>query len=72
MTIYESEGFYFKNKEEAEKYMKNIAVKYFKENPLDEGDLENLPCGGKQYVADRRLKRDRATIVSYIKVIKVQ
>ncbi len=51
--------------------MKDIAIKYWKENPFDERDLEDLPCGGKQYVADRYLKRDNAKIVSYVKIITV-
>ena len=71
MEIYESNGIYFRNKEDADKNMKDIAIKYWKEHPLDERDLEDLPCGGKQYVADRYLKRDNANIVSYVKIITV-
>jgi len=72
MKIYNVNGDYYKNKEVAEKKMKDIAIKYWKENPLDERDLENLICGGKQYVADRYLKKEYAKIVSYIKIINVK
>ena len=71
MKIYKVNGDYYQNKEVAENKMKDIAIKYWEQNPLDERDLESLECGGKQYVADRYLKKDMATIVSYCRVINV-
>jgi hypothetical protein len=71
ITEYCCKPLYYKNKIQARKIFVDIAVRYWKEHQLDDRDLEKLPCGGEQYVADRFLCKDDAKVISKMEIINV-